>query len=126
MSTIIILLLVEDEAGIRNILEEGLGDAGFELVVKDSGTSAIAELEADAGVFNVVMTDIRLGDGPSGWDVGRRARELVHGMPVVYMSGDSANEWASQGVPGSIMIEKPFVMAQVVTAIATLLNKDSV
>jgi DNA-binding NtrC family response regulator len=122
----IVLLLVEDEALLHSILEEGLGDAGFVLTIKDSGTSAIAELDAGSGVFNAVVTDIRLGDGPSGWDVGRRARELVPDMPVIYMSGDSAADWASKGVPGSIMIQKPFVIHQVVTAIATLLNKDTV
>ncbi len=126
MPNVIILLLVEDAAAIRNILEEGLGDAGFELKFSDNGKSAIAELDADAGVFHAVITDIRLCDGPSGWDVGRHARELNPEMPIVYMSGDSAVEWASQGVPGSIMIQKPFVVAQIVTAVSHLLNKDTV
>ena len=39
------------------------------------------------------------------------------------MSGDSADQWPSKGVPKSVMISKPFVLAQVVTALATLLNE---
>jgi hypothetical protein len=38
------------------------------------------------------------------------------------MSGKSAADWASKGVPNSIMLEKPFAPAQLVTAVANLLN----
>ncbi|CDX17352.1 Response regulator receiver (fragment) [Mesorhizobium plurifarium] len=38
------------------------------------------------------------------------------------MSGDGAVDWASMGVPNSIMIAKPFVMQQIIVALATLLN----
>ena len=38
------------------------------------------------------------------------------------MSGAHAADWASKGVPNSIMLEKPFAPAQLVTAVATLLN----
>jgi CheY-like chemotaxis protein len=70
-----------------------------------------------------VLTDIRVGQAPDGWQVARRARELVPDMPVVYISGDSAHEWSAKGVPNSIMVTKPFVGAQIITAISTLLNE---
>jgi hypothetical protein len=38
------------------------------------------------------------------------------------MSGDSAHEHTVQGVPDSVMLQKPFAPAQLITAIATLLN----
>ncbi|MDP8919398.1 MAG: response regulator, partial [Pseudomonadota bacterium] len=79
----------------------------------------------DTGRFSGVVTDIRLGAGPTGWDVARRARELAPGIPVIYVSGDSAHEWDSRGLPNSVMITKPFVTAQVLTAISTLLNQTS-
>jgi DNA-binding response OmpR family regulator len=69
-----------------------------------------------------LITDINLGKGPDGWDVARHARELIPALPVVYMSGASAHEWTSHGVPHSVFIAKPFAPAQVVTAISTLLN----
>ena len=50
------------------------------------------------------------------------AREASPNLPIVYISGDSAVEHSAQGVPDSMMIQKPFVGAQVVTALATLLN----
>ena len=70
--------------------------------------------------FRAVATDIKLGPGPDGWEIARCVRELVPTMPVVYMTGDTAQEWASKGVPGSIILAKPFAPAQLVTAIATL------
>jgi hypothetical protein len=39
------------------------------------------------------------------------------------MSGDSAGDHTSQGVPDSIMVQKPFAAAQIVTAVSTLINK---
>ena len=98
------LFLVEDDALIRELLETSLTDAGFEVVEVSCGTKALAEFDADAARFRAVITDIRLGAGPDGWAVARRARERVPTMPVVYMSGDSAPEWSSQGVPNSLMV----------------------
>lgn len=116
---------MEDETLIRMNLEEELADAGFALVVVKDGRQALAEIEADVARFRGVVTDIRLGRGPSGWDVARRARELMPEMPVVYTSGDSAHEWTAQGVPNSVMVTKPFVTAQIITAVSNLLNQTS-
>lgn len=38
------------------------------------------------------------------------------------MTGAAADEWASHGVPNSILLTKPFAPAQLVTAVAQLLN----
>ena len=76
-------------------------------------------------MFVALLTDVRLASDASGWDVARRARELSPAMPIVYLTGDSAADWASQGVPNSVLITKPFALAQVVTAISSLLNTDT-
>jgi DNA-binding response OmpR family regulator len=116
------LLLVEDEILLHEILTMELADAGFETVAVSEGNQALAELEAVATRFKAIITDIRLGDGPDGWSVARRARELVADMPVIYITGDSAHEWSSKGVPGSVVIAKPFAAAQLSTAVATLIT----
>jgi DNA-binding response OmpR family regulator len=118
-----LLLIVEDEEIIREILGDALTEAGFEIALTVSGTQAMSELDANAAKFRGLITDVKLGDGLDGWAVARRARELVHDIPVVYMSGDSAHEWSSKGVPNSVMLGKPFAPAQIVTAISTLMNK---
>ena len=64
MSTPILLLLVEDEALLHTILENGLEDAGFEIVIAAYGAAAWRELDTDAARFQAVLTDVSLGSGP--------------------------------------------------------------
>jgi DNA-binding response OmpR family regulator len=116
------LLVVEDDALILDVIRIELNDAGFEIVVARNGAEALSELDADATRFKAVISDIRLGEGPNGWDVGRHARELVSDMPVVYISGDSGHEWSARGVPDSVLIAKPFAPAQLITAVSTLVT----
>lgn len=117
------VLVAEDEVLVRMLLEEELSEAGFEVVPAADGRQAEAKLEAEATRLRAIVTDIRLGRGPSGWDIARRAREQEPSVAVVYVSGDSVHEWAAKGVPNSVMVSKPFVPAQVITALATLLNQ---
>lgn len=124
MDPSILLLLAEDEAWIRMNLQEELTEAGFELVVATNGKEAMAELGANESRFRVVLTDIKLGRGSDGWEVARHARELKPEIPVIYISGDSAHEWSVKGVPNSVMVAKPFVGAQIITAMSTLLNRS--
>lgn len=117
------LLVVEDEPLILEILEAALTDGGFEVVVAPSGAAAIAAIEADPERFGAVLTDIRLGSGADGWAVATRARELIGCLPIVYMSGDSGHDWPSKGVPGSVILSKPFAPAQLVTAVSALITQ---
>jgi DNA-binding response OmpR family regulator len=119
----ILLLLVEDDHGVQQMLHTELTDAGFQVIVVSNGTQAITQLEEKAAQLRAIITDIRLGTGPDGWEVARRARELIPDMPVVYVTGDSADEWSSKGVPKSVVIVKPFSPAQLTTAVSTLLNE---
>jgi DNA-binding response OmpR family regulator len=118
-----VILVVEDEPLIHAIVEESLSEGGFEIVIASSGENAVDLLDASDGKYRALVTDINLGtNGITGWDVARHAREINPSFPVVYMSGDSAEDWASQGVPNSIMLPKPFAPAQLVTAVSQLLN----
>jgi len=118
------VLVAEDEALLRDLIEAALVEAGFAVVIADSGTAAMQHLKDGLERFSALVTDIRIGAGPDGWEVAVAARESNPALPVVYMSGDSASQWPSKGVPGSVMISKPFVLAQLVTALATLLNES--
>ena len=118
------VLLVRDEHLILMDVEAALAEAGFDVVSAVSAAAGIAVFAEHGADICAVVTDIKLGKGASVWDVGRRVRKEVPAMPVIYMSGDSSGEWASQGVPNSVMIAKPFVFPQLITAISTLLNKS--
>lgn len=46
-------------------------------------------------------------------------------MAVVYATADSAHEWPVQGVPKSVVVQKPYAPAQVLTAVSTLITEAS-
>lgn len=116
------LLLVEDEMPLQDLLQTVLTEAGFEVVLAGNGMRALANLDAASARFKVVVTDINLGRGPTGWDVGKHARAVVHNMPIVYMTGGAAHEWPTHGVPGSVLITKPFPLHHLVSSVSMLLH----
>jgi CheY-like chemotaxis protein len=84
---------------------------------------AMELLDSSEANFRALVTDINLAcDKQSGWEVARHAREINPDFSVVYMSGDNAEDWASKGVPHSIMLAKPFAPAQLLTAVSQLFN----
>ncbi len=119
----IVLLIVEDEFLISLELQAVMEDFGYTVRSVANGADAISELGLPAHDIDGLITDKRMEPGPSGWDVARRAREVYPGLPVVCMSGDSGHAHTSRGVPGSIMIQKPFAFAQILIAISTLLSE---
>ncbi|AFL50543.1 FixJ family two-component response regulator [Sinorhizobium fredii] len=76
-------------------------------------------LRSAEGAAKGVVTDIMLSDrAVDGWEVARTAREIDPEVAVVYISGHGAVDWPSKGVPNSIVLEKPFAIAQLITAIS--------
>ncbi|ARP62108.1 response regulator [Mesorhizobium sp. WSM1497] len=116
------VLVVEDEPLILLDVETALQEAGFEVVAVTNAAAAIAAFDAEPEKFKGLITDIRLGAGKNGWEVAKHLRQANPTLPVVYMSGDSAIHWGSEGVPESVMVQKPFFMPQIITALSTLLN----
>ena len=121
MEPSVLVLIAENEAAIRDILQTSFEDGGFAVVQASSGEDAIAALEANRGV-RALITDIKLNSKVTGWDVARHGREINPNLPVVYVTGSESHDWASLGVPNSVLIEKPFAPAQVLTAVSQLLN----
>lgn len=122
MGSAILILLVEDEPLIGMAVADALEMAGYAVHNVACGDQAADFVASDAAKLCGLVTDIRIGDGPDGWEVARLAREACPHLPVVYMSGDSAGDHSARGVPDSVIIQKPFVPAQIVTAVSTLLN----
>ena len=114
------ILIVEDQPIIRASLAMALREAGYLVSESCSGEDAVGKLAASDIVG--IVTDIRLGAGLSGWDVARRARHQDPRMAIVYMSGDSAADWYTEGVPNSTMVQKPFSSAQLLVAVSHLLE----
>lgn len=124
LASLITLLVAEDEALVRLAMEQTLEEGGYEVVGAASGRAALSLLMDDHHKFVGLITDIRLGDEIDGWDLARKARELIPDICVVYVSGDSIADWPAQGVPGSLALQKPVPDAQILTGISTLLNEN--
>ena len=116
-----LILLVEDEDLIREMLVDALEEAGYSTLVAAGTRSALALFEEHGDAVRGMVTDINLEEAMDGWELACAARERAGDLPVVYISGTSGHEWTSRGVPGSLMITKPFAPAQIVVAISSLL-----
>jgi DNA-binding response OmpR family regulator len=121
METALIILVVEDEPVIQNVLEDTLIEAGFAVSKAFNGDEAIKMLDAPDAHFRALITDVNLGSKVTGWDVARHARQIAPELPVIYTTA-TPHEWEALGVPNSILIAKPYVPVQVVTAVSQLLN----
>jgi DNA-binding response OmpR family regulator len=122
----VFVLLVEDEALLSMSLEEALKEGGYAVEIATGGEEAIAKLDTPAANYGALVTDINLGRSKlTGWDVAKHARELFSLIPVVYVTGASGADWGANGVPNSVLIQKPFAPNQVVTAVSQLLNQTS-
>jgi DNA-binding response OmpR family regulator len=119
---LIVIMVVEDDQVIQALVEDSLTDAGFEPAIAASGEEAVTLLRGARNHYRALVTDINLLGTMDGWKVAKQAREIDPTLPIVYITGAAADEWASQGVPNSVLLTKPFAPAQLVTGVAQLLN----
>ena len=122
MENVHLILVIEDDPPIQVVLEDALVDAGFESAIAPSGEEAVTLLKGHKGRYRALVTDIDLRGTIDGWEVAKQAREIDPEFPVVYITGAAASQWASHGVPNSILLTKPFAPVQLVTAVSQLLN----
>ncbi len=121
-----LILVVEDEVLILSMIADTLEEVGFEVEQASTAEEGMAQLDARSGKIGALVTDIRIGNGKlTGWDVAKHARELDPELPIIYVTGDSAGEWAANGVPKSVLVTKPFAPPQLTVAISQLLNEKS-
>ncbi len=120
MSDSVHVLIAEDQGLIASLIEVTLIDEALQPTVVASGIEALAVLGEETP-FQVLVTDIRMGPGPDGWDVAVQARERRPGIHVIYITGDSMDDWRAKGVPGSLLIAKPFFPDEILRAVRGLL-----
>ena len=115
------VLLVEDELFIAEVIQDALEERGLRVKSAHTDRSAYDLLENEARSFSVLIADINLGPGASGFDVARRARELHAEVKVVYITGHAAH-LQKQGVEGSLMVPKPFYPDELAERVIELLD----
>ena len=117
-----VVLLVEDEPLVLLVAQDALEAGGYTVLPVQISSEALDVLDSRIGELSGLVTDIRLPGGPDGWEIARHARELRPDLPVVYTTADSAADWPVNGVPNSVVVQKPYAGAQLLTAISTLMT----
>lgn len=115
------VLLVEDEADVRELIEDAFADRGLDVRSADTDTRAYQLLEQQGRGIDVLVADINLGPGTTGFDVARRARQLRPDLKVIYITGHAAH-LDRFGVDGALMFPKPFNPRELAEQVAHLLD----
>jgi DNA-binding response OmpR family regulator len=104
-----VVLVVEDEPGVRKMLSRVLHGNGFEVLIAADGAEAIAVSEAYGGAIQLLVTDLVM-PGMSGVDVADRISGERPGIRTLYISGYSDEALGSRGVfmTDTVLLQKPF------------------
>jgi DNA-binding NtrC family response regulator len=116
------VLVAEDDRVARELLEEILQRDGYDVVAVAGGADAIAR--ADDG-FDLVITDVRLGDGPSGMDVLAAFQERAKQTPVIVITafGDVTGAMAAIQRGAHDYISKPFNVEELALTVRRALER---
>ena len=107
------ILVVEDDALIREFVVEALREEGYDVIHAANGTEALAWCERQ--VADVLITDVKLPGGIDGWQIAEHCREHDSRLPVIYATGFSPV--APRPVSGSLTLQKPFHPDDIVRAV---------
>ena len=120
MSTI---LVVDDEQGIRQVLQDVLGDEGHQVVTVEDGFQALEILEKEA--VDLVILDVWLPN-MGGIDVLKRVRKGWPDIEVVIISGHANINMAVQAVKiGAFdFLEKPLSLDKTITVVENALKLE--
>lgn len=98
------ILLVDDNAVVRDMLVDLVGSLGYTADAASGGVEALALF--DANHYDIVLTDL-LMPGMSGWEVLTAVRQRDPRMPVVIVTGTPAVGDPRASQPGVAVLRKP-------------------
>ena len=116
------VLVVDDEASIRELLSKTLALAEYDVDTAPDGRAAIERLRL--GHYDLLIADLKM-PGLDGLSLIREAKRLKADLPVIIITGfsteSSAIEAVNLGVAG--YLTKPFRVPQVLAAAARALGE---
>jgi CheY-like chemotaxis protein len=115
------ILVVDDEAPLREVARRILEREGYRIVEAANGLEAIAELER-AEAVDLLMADLAMPE-LSGEEMARRCRAAFPDLKVLYVSGVIDRLLDARPVlwQDEAFLEKPFTAAALREAVALLL-----
>jgi PAS domain S-box-containing protein len=115
------VLVVEDEADIRDLTREILELHGHVVVEAVDGEGALAAAEAHAGPIDVLVTDVVLPHLLGGPELAERLGAVHPGLQVVFMSGYADQHLAGLQGREARFLAKPFRPDDMAAAVAAAL-----
>ncbi len=117
------ILLVEDDAQVRDATSRALRSAGYQVAVAGGGDEALALL-AGGLAPQLLLTDVVM-PGMNGRQVADAVRAAVPGVRVLFMSGYAGDIIVHHGVvdPGLDLLEKPFTTAGLLERVQAALDR---
>ena len=110
------ILVVDDDADLRQTLQLLLNDSGYRVTAAANGQAALDQLTAGARP-DLILLDLMMPE-MNGWQFLERARAdpALASIPVVIMTARKATD--SLPVPSPEVIRKPFDSAMLLSAVA--------
>src|SRR4051812_29862295 len=121
------VLVVDDEPGLRQVLEITFRRQGYEVVTAPGARTAIEAIRQHPQPFPLVLTDLVMPDG-SGIDVLAAAKERSEATEVIVMTAHSTVEAALEAMRRGAydFVTKPFSPAEMSAIAEKALEKSSI
>jgi PAS domain S-box-containing protein len=117
------ILVVDDDAAVRNVASSLLRDLGFRTLLAEDGNAAIAVYQQHAAEILCVLMDLTM-PGLDGQETLRALRAIQPDVRVLLMSGyneqDAISGFVGRGVAG--FIQKPFTFSDLEQRLRSLLE----
>lgn len=119
------ILVVEDDAQMRDLLERVLLRLGYEVMTVANGSEALLGVERGRP-FDLILADVVM-PGLKGVDLQNYLKGHSVRTPVIFMSGYDAEVLAEQGLctDNENFLPKPFTMDALERKIAVTLGRPS-
>jgi CheY-like chemotaxis protein len=118
-----VVLVVDDEATVRMLVAEVLGDAGYQIVEAPDGPAALKILQSDRRL-DLLITDVGLPGGMNGRQVADAARVQRKDLKILFITGFAENSVVGNGYldAGMEILAKPFAMSTLANRVRDLID----
>jgi len=119
------ILLVEDAAPVRRLVQRTLEKSGYKVLAAESATGALRHCGRHQGPIDLLLCDVVLPK-TAGPEIARKAKEIRPGLRVLFMSGFTDDTLARHGLDPAKerLLEKPFTPAMVLGRIRAMLDEN--
>jgi len=117
------ILIVDDDAPLRDMLTRSFTREGHHTTAVGDGEGALAMAESER--FDVVLLDVALGPGPSGYDVCRTIRSRRDVTPIIMLTALDSEADVVLGLEAGAddYVTKPFGLAELRSRIRAVMRR---